>query len=266
MTAQPSTDPVRRIMSMLAGNVDELAQHVASAVRAEVDFYKSTRAVADDDLLASCTENIRFALKSLEDGVAFDTLPAATTGSRRAAAGVPLPAVMDAYRVASYCLWDAVVDIATEKRGVSRDVVIEATRRIWRFQNLYTDAMASAYRQQNMQQVLEDEAERAALTEALLDGRTITDYSVWEVAQLLRLPLSGPYVVIAAECPIVGKQALPGISAQLRAVDIFSAWRLLPDLQVGIAHVPSSSRRDSMLGLIERQAIKRVGVSPQFMS
>ena len=124
--------------------------------------------------------------------------------------------------------------------------------------------MASAYRQQNMQQVLEDEAERAALTEALLDGRTITDYSVWEVAQLLRLPLSGPYVVIAAECPIVGKQALPGISAQLRAVDIFSAWRLLPDLQVGIAQLASSSRRDAMLGLIERQAIKRVGVSPQF--
>src|SRR6476661_6925151 len=166
MTAQPSTDPVRRIMSMLAGNVDELAQDVASAVRAEVDFYKSTRAVADDDLLASCTENLRFALKSLEDGVAFDTSPAVSTGSRRAAAGIPLPAVMDAYRVASYRLWDAVVDIATEKRGVSRDMVIEATRRIWRFQNLYTDAMASAYRQQNMQQVLgEDEAERAALTE-----------------------------------------------------------------------------------------------------
>src|SRR6476660_10402896 len=96
MTTQPSTDPVRRIMSMLAGNVDELAHDVASAVRAEVDFYKSTRAVADDDLLASCTENLRFALKSLEDGVAFDTSPAVTTGSRRAAAGIPLPAVMDA--------------------------------------------------------------------------------------------------------------------------------------------------------------------------
>ena len=264
MTTQPSTDPVRRIASMLASNVDELAHDVASAVRAEVDFYNSTRAVTDDDLLASCTANLRYALKSLEDGVAFDTSPATAAGSRRAAAGIPLPAVMDAYRVASYRLWDAIVDIATEKRGVSRDMMVEATRRIWRFQNLYTDAMASAYRQQNMQQVLEDEAERAALTEALLDGRTITDYSVWEVAQLLRLPLSGPYVVIAAECPIVGKQALPGISAQLRAVDIFSAWRLLPDLQVGIAHVPSSSRRDSMLGLIERQAIKRVGVSPQF--
>ena len=266
MTARQShsDEETRGLASTLANRLDELALDVASTVRAEVDFYKSTRAVADEDLLASCTENLRFALKSLEDGVAFDTSPAVTTGSRRAAAGVPLPAVMDAYRVASYRLWDAVVDIATEKRGVSRDMVIAATRRIWRFQNLYTDAMASAYRQQNMHQVLEDEAERAALTEALLDGRTITDYSVWEVAQLLRLPLSGPYVVIAAECPTLGKQALPGISAKLRSIDVFSAWRLLPDIQVGIAQVPSSSRRDAMLELIERQAIKRLGVSPQF--
>ena len=266
MTTKQSIDideDVRPIASMLAHRLDELAQDVASAVRAEVDFYKSTRAVTDDDLLASCTDNLRFALKSLQDGVAFDTSPAVATGSRRAAAGVPLPAVMDAYRVASYRLWDAVVDIATEKRGVSRDRVIQATRRIWRFQDLYTDAMASAYRQQTMQQVLEDEAERAALTEALLDGRNITDYSVWEVAQLLHLPLRGPYVVIAAECPTLGKQALPGISAKLRGIEIFSAWRLLPDIQVGIAQVVSS-KRNAMLELIERQAIKRVGVSPQF--
>jgi len=130
MTAQQShiDEETRGIASTLAHRVDALAQHVASAVRAEVDFYNSTRAVTDDDLLASCTANLRFALKSLEDGVAFDTSPAATTGSRRAAAGIPLPAVMDAYRVASYRLWDAVVDIATEKRGVSRDMVIEATR------------------------------------------------------------------------------------------------------------------------------------------
>jgi len=249
---------------MLADNVDKLAQDVACAVRAEVDFYKSTRVVTDDDLLASCADNLRIALNSLQEGVAFDTSPAVATGSRRAAAGVPLPAVMDAYRIGSYRLWDAVVDIATEKRGVSRDMMIEATRRIWRFQNVYTDAMTSAHREQTMHQVLEDEAERAALTEALLDGRHITDYSVWEVAQLLRLPLSGPYIVIAAECPTVGKQALPGISPKLRAVDIFSAWRLLPDIQVGIAQIASEPKRDTMLELIERQAIKRVGVSPQF--
>jgi sugar diacid utilization regulator len=157
-----------------------------------------------------------------------------------------------------------VVQIATTQPGVSRDVLIEATTRIWHIQDAYTDAMTSAYRQQTTQQVLEDEAERAALTEALVDGRTLTEYTVWEVAQLLRLPISGPYVVVAASCPTVGKQALPGITAMLRSVDIFSAWRLLPDIQIGIAHVPTESKRDVVVELLERHATTRVGVSPPF--
>ena len=161
--------------------------------------------MTNDELLTSSAENLRFALKCLETAEGFDTSPAVATGSKRAAAGVPLPAVMDAYRIASHHLWDAVVQIATTQPGVSRDVLIQATTRIWHIQDAYTDAMTSAYRQQTTQQVLEDEAERAALTEALVDGRTLTDYTVWEVAQLLRLPISGPYVVVAASLSNCGQ-------------------------------------------------------------
>jgi hypothetical protein len=255
---------VRAIASALASRVDELAQSVVSAIRAEVDFYKSTGVVTHDELLASSTDNLQFALKYLETAAGFDTSPAVATGSKRAAGGVPLPAVMDAYRIASHHLWDAVVQIAITQPGIGRDVLISATERIWRIQDAYTDAMTSAYRQQTTQQVLEDEAERAALTEALLDGRNLNDYARWEVAQLLRLPISGPYMVIAATCPTVGKQALPGITAKLRAADIFSAWRLLPDIQVGIAHVSTESKRETVVELLERQATTRVGVSPSF--
>ena len=257
-------EQVRAIASALASRVDELAQSVVNAIRAEVDFYKSTGVVTNDELLASSTDNLQFALKYLETASGFDTSPAVATGSKRAAAGVPLPAVMDAYRIASHHLWDAVVQIAITQPGIGRDVLISATERIWRIQDAYTDAMTSAYRQQTTQQVLEDEAERAALTEALLDGRNLNDYALWEVAQLLRLPISGPYMVIAATCPTVGKQALPGITAKLRAADIFSAWRLLPDIQVGIAHVSTESKRDAVVELLERQATTRVGVSPLF--
>ena len=255
---------VRAIASALASRVDELAQSVVSAIRAEVGFYKSTGVVTHDELLASSADNLQFALKYLETASGFDTSPAVATGSRRAAAGVPLPAVMDAYRIATHHLWDAFVQIAITQPGIGRDVLISATERIWHIQDAYTDAMTSAYRQQTTQQVLEDEAERAALTEALLDGRNLNDYALWEVAQLLRLPISGPYMVIAATCPTVGKQALPGITAKLRAADIFSAWRLLPDIQVGIAHVSTESKRDAVVELLERQATTRVGVSPSF--
>ena len=62
------------------------------------------------------------------------------------------------------------------------------------------------YREQAMQAVLEDEAERAALAEALLEGRLFDDRSIWEIAELLRLPQRGPYMVIAAESPSVGNR------------------------------------------------------------
>jgi DNA-binding PucR family transcriptional regulator len=50
----------------------------------------------------------------------------------------------------------------------------------------------------------------------------------------------------------------------LSAADIFSAWRLLPDIQVGIAHVATDDKRGAVIALLERQAITRVGVSPPF--
>jgi hypothetical protein len=130
---------------------------------------------------------------------------------------------------------------------------------MWNAQDVYTDAMACARCALAMQQVLDDEAERSALNEALLQARLTDDRSLWEVAQLLRLPQKGPYVVIAAKCPTVGKQALPGIADMLRSVDIFFAWRLLPDLQTGIAHIPSDTEHVALLALLNRLATTRVG-------
>jgi hypothetical protein len=61
----------------LASNVDKLAQDVARAVRAEIDFYKSTRVVTDGNLLASCADNLRIALNSS----IFRSFPRVLTGA-----------------------------------------------------------------------------------------------------------------------------------------------------------------------------------------
>jgi DNA-binding PucR family transcriptional regulator len=256
---------VSEIGAELAGRVEELGRDIVATVRADIDFYKNTRVVTDDDLLTTSTETIRFVFDGLEAGRPFDTSPAAATGSKRAADNVPLPAVMDAYRVASHYIWDAMSELASwQPSRISREALIRATARLWQAQDLYTDAMTNAYRQQAMQQVLEDEAERAALAEALLEGRIFDDRTIWEIAELLRLPSRGPYLVIAAESPVVGKQAVRGIAGMLSSVDVSSAWRLLPDLQIGIAHIGSKTAHDALLALLGRVATTRVGVSPPF--
>jgi hypothetical protein len=255
---------VTEIGTVIGRRLDEITEQVASSVRANVAFYKDTSVVSADELLSSCTENIRFLFHGLREGAAFDTSPAVATGISRAAGGVPLPVVMDAFRVALHHLWDAMIEVAGAQPNVGRDGLLRATALLWQAQDVYTDAMTAAYRRQAMNQALDDEAERSALTEALLQARIADDRSLWEVAQLLRLPQKGPYVVIAAQCPAVGKQALPGIQNMLRSIDIFSAWRLLPDLHTGIAHIPGNTERAALLELLGRVATTAVGVSPEF--
>jgi DNA-binding PucR family transcriptional regulator len=114
-----------------------------------------------------------------------------------------------------------------------------------------------------MHQVLEDEAERAALAEAVLEGRIFDDRSIWEIAASLRLPQRGRYVVIAAKSPVIGKQALCGIAGMLSSVDVSSVWRLMADLQVGIAHIGSKTVHEVQEQL-SRVATTSVGVSPPF--
>ena len=80
----------------------------------------------------------------------------------------------------------------------------------------------------------------------------------------LRLPINGPFVVIAAHVPSAGDEPLPEIESKLRSLDIFSAWRLLPDLQVGIVHVESDRKLDRVVALMSRMTTARVGVSAAF--
>ena len=255
---------VAQIGAALGNRVDELAARMAVAIKADVAFYRETKVVSHDELLRTSCETTRFLFSGLEAGQPFDTSPARETGLLRAASGVPLPAVMDAFRVSAHHIWNAMVDIARTNPLLSNEALLRATARLWHAQDVYTDAMTSGYRQEALRQALEDEAERAALTEALLNGRLLDSRTVWEVAQLLRIPHRGPYVVVAAQSPMIGKQALPAISAKLRSLDIYSAWRLLPDIQIGIAHLPSPSSHDDLLGLLRRSATTAVGVSAPF--
>jgi DNA-binding PucR family transcriptional regulator len=71
-------------------------------------------------------------------------------------------------------------------------------------------------------------------------------------------------VVIAVDMASAGDEPLPEIESKLRSLDVFSAWRRLPDLQVGIVHVKSDDKLERVIGLVSRTATARVGVSAAF--
>jgi hypothetical protein len=136
--------------------------------------------------------------------------------------------------------------------------------RISGFGELVASVVVAGYRDEQRRQLLGETSQRPFLIDSLIEGRAIDRWSLWEVASGLRLPANGPFVVIAAEVPAVGMEALPEIESKLRSRDVHSAWRLQPDLQVGIVHVKSERQLDEILGLVSRLATNRVGVSARF--
>ena len=262
-TVDPHLFELSRLMLARA---PALGQEMADLLCREIDAYRDGGVVRKDQVAESCTANVTFIFHSLTGDADVDVSPAERTGTERALAGMPLAAVMTAYRIGFRFMWEETLSTA-RSAAIPTDSILDATARVFFAQETFTQAMSDAYRRQLTAQILEREEERSALVEALLYRRMTDRRSLWEAADLLRLPTSGPYVVVAAELPAIGRLGLPAIENKLSARDIRSAWRLLPDLQVGIVYLrgPEASEGQRILVEVLRQAATvRVGISPPF--
>jgi sugar diacid utilization regulator len=170
----------------------------------------------------------------------------------RAAVGVPI--IVDGR------VWGLVAVGSAQPGPMPADTEV----RIGRFAELIAAAVVAAYRDEQRRRRLAEGSQRLSLVDALLEGRAFDEWSLRDVAGHLRLPINGPFVVITTQAPTVGDEPLREIESKLRSLDIFSAWRLLPDLQVGIVHVNSDHKLDRVVALLSRTTTARVGVSAPF--
>jgi PucR C-terminal helix-turn-helix domain/GGDEF-like domain/GAF domain len=171
----------------------------------------------------------------------------------RAAAGVPV--VVDGR------LW-GMAAVGSDRPG---PMPADTEVRMSHCAELIATALVAGYRDEQKRQMLGASSQRPVLIDSLLEGRLLDPWSLWEVASNLGLPSNGPFVVIAAEVPAAGTEALPDIESKLRSLDVHSAWRLLPELQVGIVHVASEQHLDKVVALMSRMEAGRVGVSAPFV-
>ncbi|MDV7088292.1 PucR family transcriptional regulator [Rhodococcus opacus] len=255
--------PIVELAATMLARADQLGAALAEVIRRDIDYYRSNTLVTTDEIQRSCTANMTFVFHSLTGDTEIDLSAAEATGTARALAGVPLPAVMAAYRIGFRFMWETTVTEARSS-GVPLDAILNASSQILIAQDIFTQAMTDAYRHQQTIQVLRREEERSALVEALLFRRITNVQSLWETADLLRLPTAGPYVVVAAQVPAIGKLGLPDIASKLDVRDIRSAWRLLPDLQVGIVYLRRPDILRELIDVLDTAASSRVGISPQF--
>ncbi|MEU8582074.1 PucR family transcriptional regulator [Streptomyces sp. L500] len=261
-TSPPPPAEVAPAAAVLLGRARDVSERMALRIRAEVAYYGSEDRVPFVELGASCRDNTELVLGQLVDRRGADLAPARNTGREHARRGAPLAELLHAYRVGSEFLWSELAALVRAAEGITVDTV--ASLAAWWVNEGLAAAAGDAYREAASELALQRERERSALVEALFTGLLTDRTTVWEAAQVLGLPTEGPFVVVAADVPAPGREALPGIESRLLAEEARSAWRLLPDLQVGVVAVRGAGGEEAALRVLGRAGGSPVGVSPPY--
>ncbi|WFB10655.1 helix-turn-helix domain-containing protein [Streptomyces sp. LX-29] len=249
------------VASLLLGHAQELGLRMARRIRAEVGYYGSEDRVPFAELSTSCRRNAELVFGQLAAG-RTDMAGAEDTGRTRARQGAPLGELLHAYRVGSGFLWSELTTAVRGSDAVTADTI--ASLAAWWVREGLAAAASDAYREAAAALLLQRERERSALVEALFTGALGSRTTLWETADALGLPTEGPYLVVVAEAPGPGREPLPGIEPRLLAERLRSAWRLQPDLQVGVVAAREPDGADTVLRVLERCPGARVGVSPPY--
>ena len=260
----PVNTQVAVLASALRRRAPELAGQLAGRIIEQIDSYAEGGPVPREDLRESCRENIEFIFGHLGDLGPHDLSAPRRTGRRRAVQGAPLAAVLSSFRIGFAFMWDCVVTEARRSGTLSDAELVQVASDVWALHEAFTAEMMTAYRDELTKQALQRDRERSALVEALLAGPLADTATVWEAADLLGLPYQGLFAVVAAETTALARLPLPDIENRLRARDIGSAWRLLPDLHVGIVSLRSAKTVEPVATMLRSAATARIGVSPAY--
>ncbi|MFD0637272.1 PucR family transcriptional regulator [Catenulispora yoronensis] len=239
----------------------EVATAVTARINAQIPAYAER--VPTAELRRSVAEHYRVVFEGLVDPTLDGDAPADLAGRSRAAEGVPMSAVFEAYQIFLSFVWEHLAE-AAENHEVAPRVAVRAASELWRRLSGFTDVMSDSYRSELEARIRSHEQRRSALVQALLEGH-LSEPELWEAADVLRLPHSGPYVVIAARVAGAGKHGVAGIEDGLRELSIISAWRLLHDVEIGLASLPGAGDQlDQLIEALGSGSAGRVGVSPLF--
>ncbi|ROQ78071.1 hypothetical protein EES39_29510 [Streptomyces sp. ADI92-24] len=187
---------------------------------------------------------------------------------RRATQGIPLDAVLHAFRIGFRLMAHALIERAKEQPGTTMDDIAQASMATWSLLDAASQTVNDVYRETLVGLARADELQRLLLLDALLTGKNADWAMLGGTAASVGLPEQGPYVCVVTEHSDVTTMEQALLRSGLR-----SAWRPRPDGLAGIVALPGPSRAvgsthargsASVLEAVAGAVTGRAGLSPAY--
>ncbi|NBM14710.1 CdaR family transcriptional regulator [Streptomyces sp. GC420] len=192
---------LHRSARVLLDDLPQLTDQLVAALREHEPAYRAAIESDPADVWQEAHRSLRFSVGSLIDP--RRTRDAARNCSRqigadRAEQGMPLDALLHAFRLGGGMVWKNLVEVTAESRPEDVRLLVHVAADVWSFVDEHCSLVAESYRQVERRLTWRRENRLRVMAAALLDGTSrIADLP--EVSAALDLPEQGRYAVVAVD-------------------------------------------------------------------
>lgn len=194
-----SVEVLHRAAEVLLEALPELTERLVDVLYEQEPGYRPAIESARSDIWQEVHHSLRHNVGSLIQPREFREAAHRTTrwiGEIRAEQGVPLDAVLHAFRLGGAMVWQGLVDETARRDPEDVRLLVHVAADVWNFVDEHCQVVAEAYRQAERRIDWRRENRQRLMTAALLDG-TARIADLPDAAAMLGLPEQGRYAVLA---------------------------------------------------------------------
>ncbi|MFD4401361.1 PucR family transcriptional regulator [Nocardia sp. NPDC058499] len=250
--------------SALAGRLSDaievLTDILVGRIAAADPSYGEAGLLTEDQLAHTCRENLASVIGALAGTHPFRLQPARAAGRLKAEQGVPIAALLHAYRLGGRLIWE---ELTARSNGPGDPRLHDLATHLWELIDLYSDAAVEAYRDTEVLLAHSDAQIQSRLIRTLFDDHSGNPARVLDVLRTLGFPERGAFAVVAIDteptAPLPAK-----LSAALDGLGIRSVWDAQIDAYIGLLSAASPAAIDRAAATISSVVADRVGISTVF--
>ncbi|WLQ43614.1 helix-turn-helix domain-containing protein [Streptomyces laculatispora] len=190
---------LHRAARVLIEALPELTDRLVEALREREPAYRSAIEADAADIWQEVHHSLRHNVASLIQPREFRDAAHRTSrriGEIRAEQGLPLDAVLHAFRMGGAMVWQDLVDETARRHPDDTRLLVHVAADVWNFVDEHCGVVADAYRQTERRLAWRRENRQRLMAAALLDG-TARIAELPDAAAVLGLPEHGRYAVLA---------------------------------------------------------------------
>jgi hypothetical protein len=260
MTVSPDVAPSPTdLLGSMLESVEQLSEELVARILSAEHGYVEATLLTPEQLYAACVDNLKAMLGNLSGSAPIRLEAARAAGQLKAEQGVPLAALLHAFRLGGRLIWD---ELMNRSEGRATNALLDMAAQVWALVDVYSDSAAEAYRETADMRAREDAESRGRLIRTLFGDHTANPAGAADALRTFRIPENSTFVVVSVEA--AAPSAADVVQSDLRGVGVDSVWDSEVDGRIGLLWAAGAEVLEPALDVLGRTGHGRIGVSSVF--